>query len=104
MDEPKKKVIKKIGVLQKLSEKIHISCAFDEETNQVIISGMGELHLDIIVDRMPYEFRLVNVGKPEVAYKKTLRKRTEGKFIRQTVWCGQCGTRFDIEPGEWKWC
>ena len=59
----------------------------DEETGQTIISGMGELHLDIIVDRMNREFKVeCNVGKPQVAYRETIRKavKSEGKFVRQS--------------------
>ena len=62
----------------------------DEETGQTIISGMGELHLEIIVDRMKREFSVeANVGKPQVAYRETIRKaveKAEGKFVRQTGW------------------
>ena len=60
----------------------------DEETGQTIISGMGELHLDIIVDRMNREFKVdCNVGKPQVAYRETIRKavKAEGK-IRTSIW------------------
>jgi elongation factor G len=66
----------------------------DEETGQTIISGMGELHLEIIVDRLLREFNVgANVGKPQVAYKETVRKTVEqqGKFIRQTGGRGQYG-------------
>jgi elongation factor G len=66
----------------------------DEETGQTIIAGMGELHLDIIVDRMKREFKVeANVGKPQVAYRETIRKmvEAEGKFIRQTGGRGQYG-------------
>ena len=76
----------------------------DEESNQTIISGMGELHLDIIVDRMKREFRVVaNVGKPQVAYRETIRKSVEQeyKFVRQTGGRGQYGHVFlRIEPAE----
>ncbi len=76
----------------------------DEESNQTIISGMGELHLDIIVDRMKREFRVVaNVGKPQVAYRETIRKSVEQeyKFVRQTGGRGQYGHVFlRIEPTE----
>jgi elongation factor G len=66
----------------------------DEETGQVIISGMGELHLDIIVDRMKREFSVeANIGKPQVAYRETIRKpiEQEAKFVRQTGGRGQYG-------------
>ena len=66
----------------------------DEETGQTIISGMGELHLDIIVDRMNREFKVeCNVGKPQVAYRETIRKavKAEGKFVRQSGGRGQYG-------------
>ncbi len=76
----------------------------DEETGQTIISGMGELHLEIIVDRLRREFKVdCNVGKPQVAYKETITKsaRIEGKYIRQSGGRGQYGhVWFDIEPLE----
>ncbi|MGA2622341.1 MAG: elongation factor G [Bacteroidota bacterium] len=76
----------------------------NEETGQTIISGMGELHLEIIVDRMKREFRVeANVGKPEVAYRETIRKKVEqeGKFIRQSGGRGQYGhVWIEIEPNE----
>jgi elongation factor G len=76
----------------------------DEESGQTIISGMGELHLDIIVDRMKREFKVVaNVGKPQVAYRETIRKtiEQESKFVRQTGGRGQYGHVFlRIEPTE----
>lgn len=74
----------------------------DHETGQTIISGMGELHLEIIVDRMVREFSVQsNVGKPQVAYKETIRKATEaeGKYIRQTGGHGQYGhAKIRLEP------
>lgn len=79
----------------------------DEESGQTIISGMGELHLDIIVDRMKREFNVeANVGKPQVAYRETIRKSVEqeGKFIRQSGGRGQFGhvwIKLDpLEPGK----
>ena len=76
----------------------------NEETGQTIISGMGELHLEIIVDRMKREFRVdANVGRPQVAYRETIRKKIEqeGKFIRQSGGRGQYGhVWITIEPNE----
>ena len=76
----------------------------DPESGQTIISGMGELHLDIIVDRMRREFNVqANVGKPQVAYRETIRKavRVEGKFVRQTGGRGQYGhVWLELEPLE----
>jgi elongation factor G len=77
----------------------------DPETNQVIISGMGELHLEIIVDRLKREFGVeANIGRPQVAYRETIRNRAEkveGKFVRQTGGRGQYGhVVINIEPGE----
>ena len=95
--EPKTKADQeKMGIaLQKLAEedptfKVHT----DPETAQTIISGMGELHLDIIVDRLLREFKVgCNVGNPQVAYRETIRKavKSEGKFIRQSGGKGQYG-------------
>ncbi len=105
--EPKTKADQaKLGeALQKLAEEdptFRIST--NEETGQTIISGMGELHLEIIIDRMKREFRVeANVGKPQVAYKETVRKKTqaEGKFIRQSGGRGQYGhVVIEIEPNE----
>ncbi len=76
--------------------------SFDEETGQTIISGMGELHLDIIVDRLLREFKVgANVGKPQVAYRETIKNKTkaEGKFVRQSGGRGQYGHVYiELEP------
>jgi len=76
----------------------------DPDSGQTIISGMGELHLEIIVDRMMREFNVqANVGKPQVAYRETIRKKSEaeGKYIRQTGGSGQYGhVKIRIEPQE----
>src|SRR5213075_1584966 len=76
----------------------------DPDSGQTIISGMGELHLEIIVDRMMREFKVeANVGKPQVAYRETIRRKgeAEGKYIRQTGGRGQYGhTKIRIEPNE----
>jgi elongation factor G len=76
---------------------------FDDETGQTVISGMGELHLEILVDRLTREFNVAaNVGKPQVAYRETIRKpvhKVEGRFVRQTGGRGQFGDVFiDLEP------
>src|SRR5690606_4241788 len=94
--------------LQKLSEedptfRVHT----DEETGQTIIEGMGELHLEIIVDRMMREFKVdANIGRPQVAYRETVRAeavKVEGKFVRQTGGRGQYGhvviNLYPQEPG-----
>jgi len=96
----------KMGIaLQKLAEEdptFRIST--DTETGQTLISGMGELHLEIIIDRLLREFNVeANVGRPQVAYKETIRKKVkaEGKFIRQTGGRGQYGhVVLEIEPRE----
>jgi elongation factor G len=76
----------------------------DEESGQTIIAGMGELHLEILVDRMKREFNVeANVGKPQVAYRETIRKavKAEGKFVRQSGGKGQFGhVWLEIEPNE----
>jgi elongation factor G len=76
----------------------------DPETNQTVIAGMGELHLEILVDRMKREFKVeANVGAPQVAYRETVRQsvRAEGKFVRQSGGKGQYGhVVIDLEPGD----
>jgi elongation factor G len=105
--EPKTKVDQeKLGMaLQRLSEedptfKVHT----DDETGQTIIEGMGELHLEIIIDRLLREFRVdANQGKPQVAYKETIRRPAHGvgRFIRQTGGKGQYGhAEVEVRPGE----
>jgi elongation factor G len=106
--EPKTKADQdKLAIaLQKLSEedptfRVHT----DEETSQTIISGMGELHLEVLVERMRREFKVdANVGRPQVAYRETIRHRVvdvEGKFIRQTGGRGQYGhVVINLEPAE----
>ena len=92
--------------LQKLAEEdptFHVRS--DAETGQTIISGMGELHLEILVDRMKREFKVeANVGRPQVAYRETVRRRVEdieGKFVRQTGGRGQYGhVVINLEPSE----
>jgi elongation factor G len=106
--EPKSKADQeKMGIaLQRLSSEdpsFHVNT--DEESGQTIIGGMGELHLEIIVDRMKREFGVdCNVGKPQVAYRETIRKTIEdadGKFVRQSGGKGQYGhVVFKIEPNE----
>jgi len=103
--EPKTKADQeKMAVaLQKLAkEDPSFRVQTDEESGQMIISGMGELHLDIIVDRMKREFGVVaNVGRPQVAYRETIKKAVEqeGKFVRQSGGKGQYGHVFlRIEP------
>jgi len=105
--EPKTKADQeKMGIaLQRLAEedptfRVHT----DEETGQTIISGMGELHLDIIVDRMKREFKVeANVGQPQVAYRESIKKSTEieGKYIKQSGGRGQYGhVWLRLEPNE----
>lgn len=105
--EPKTKMDQeKMGVaLQKLAEEDPtFRIKTDPETGQTLISGMGELHLEIIVDRMMREFKVeANVGRPQVAYKETVLKKakSEGRFIRQSGGRGQYGhVVLEIEPGE----
>ncbi len=96
----------KMGVaLQRLAEEDPtFRASTDKETGQTVIEGMGELHLEVIVDRMMREFKVeANVGKPQVAYKETISKhvKQEGKFIRQTGGKGQFGhVWIDVEPLE----
>ena len=106
--EPKTKADQdKLAIaLMKLSEedptfRVHS----DPETSQTIISGMGELHLEIIVDRMMREFKVdANIGRPQVAYRETIKKRVEkveGKFIRQSGGKGQYGhCVINMQPSE----
>ena len=105
--EPKTKADQeKMGMaLSKLAQedptfKVHT----DPDSGQTIISGMGELHLEIIVDRMMREYKVeANVGKPQVAYRETIRKKSEaeGKYIRQTGGRGQYGhAKIRLEPQE----
>jgi len=106
--EPKTKndMDKLSKALQSLSEEDPtFRVSVDPETNQTVIAGMGELHLEILVDRMLREFKVeANVGAPQVAYRETIRKavnRIEGKFIRQSGGKGQYGhVVIDLEPGE----
>ncbi|MEK9802252.1 MAG: elongation factor G, partial [Curvibacter sp.] len=106
--EPKTKTDQeKMGIaLQRLAaEDPSFRVRTDEESGQTIISGMGELHLEIIVDRMKREFGVeANVGKPQVAYRETIRKKVtdvEGKFVRQSGGKGQYGhVVFTVEPSE----
>src|SRR3989339_1485911 len=105
--EPKSKADEeKMGVaLSRLAEEDPtFRVRTDEETSQTIIGGMGELHLDIIVDRMKREFNVqANVGRPQVAYRETIKKKVEveGKYIRQTGGRGQYGHVYlTIEPLE----
>jgi elongation factor G len=105
--EPKTKADQeKLSIaLQKLAkEDPSFRVSMDHETGQTIISGMGELHLEIIVDRLKREFNVdVNVGKPQVAYRETIKKEvtSEGKFIKQTGGRGQYGhVWLKIEPLE----
>ena len=105
--EPKTKSDQeKLGLsLNKISlEDPTFKVKFDDETGQTIISGMGELHLEIIVDRLKREFNVdANVGRPQVAYRETITRESdvESKFIRQTGGRGQYGhVKIKMEPGE----
>ncbi|MBD2528247.1 elongation factor G [Nostoc flagelliforme FACHB-838] len=106
--EPKTKndMDKLSKALQSLSEEDPtFRVRVDPETNQTVIAGMGELHLEILVDRMLREFKVeANVGAPQVAYRETIRKavnKVEGKFIRQSGGKGQYGhVVINLEPGE----
>ncbi|MBC6475483.1 MAG: elongation factor G [Hormoscilla sp. GM102CHS1] len=105
--EPKtKQDMEKLSkALQSLSEEDPtFRVSVDGETNQTVIAGMGELHLEILVDRMLREFKVeANVGAPQVAYRETIRKavKAEGKFIRQSGGKGQYGhVEIELEPAE----
>ena len=106
--EPKTKAdLDKLGgALQKLAyEDPSFRTYTNAETGQTIIAGMGELHLEIIVDRLKREFKVdANVGKPQVAYRETIQKKVvdiDGRFVRQTGGHGQYGhVRVDMEPAE----
>lgn len=105
--EPKtKQDMEKLSkALQSLSEEDPtFRVSIDQETNQTVIAGMGELHLEILVDRMLREFKVeANIGAPQVAYRETVRKavKAEGKFVRQSGGKGQYGhVVIQLEPGE----
>ncbi len=105
--EPKSKADQdKLGIaLQRLAEEDPTFKVYtDEETGQTIIAGMGELHLEIIVDRLLREFKVeANIGKPQVAYRETITKavKSEGKFVRQSGGRGQYGhVVLEVEPNE----
>ncbi|MDP7039375.1 MAG: elongation factor G [Myxococcota bacterium] len=105
--EPKNKgAEEKLGLaLQKLAvEDPSFQVASDQETGQTIIKGMGELHLEVIVDRLRREFKVeASVGKPQVAYRETITKHVkgEGRFVRQTGGRGQYGhCQVEVEPAE----
>jgi len=103
--EPKTKADQEklsVSLVKLAQEDPSFKVSYDEETGQTIISGMGELHLEIIVDRLMREFKVgANIGKPQVAYKETIRKKAvaEGKYVRQTGGRGQYGhVHLEIEP------
>jgi elongation factor G len=93
-----------IGLQRLASEDPSFRVSSDEETGQTIIAGMGELHLEILVDRLKREFGVdANVGRPQVAYRETIRKAAEGigKFVRQSGGKGQYGhAEITLEPNE----
>src|SRR5436853_539641 len=104
--EPKTKVDQEkmgVAVARLAEEDPTFQVRTDEETGQTVISGMGELHLEVIVDRMKREFKVeAGVGRPQVAYRETVRghaQKVEGKFVRQTGGSGQYGVVYiDLEP------
>lgn len=105
--EPKSKADqdKMTDALIKLAEEDPtFQVAYDDQTGQTVIAGMGELHLDIIIDRMKREFRVqCNVGQPQVAYRETITKhvRVEGRFVRQSGGRGQYGhVWLELEPND----
>jgi elongation factor G len=106
--EPKTKADQdKLGIILRkfLDEDPSLRVEYDQETSQTIISGMGELHLEIIIDRMRREHGLeANIGRPQVAYKEAITRKVEdvvGKFISQSGGRGQYGhVVVDVEPGE----
>jgi elongation factor G len=103
--EPKTKADQEklsLSLVKLAQEDPSFKVSYDDETGQTIISGMGELHLEIIVDRLMREFKVgANVGKPQVAYKETIRTNAaaEGRFVRQSGGRGQYGhVQMEIEP------
>src|SRR5213075_2040145 len=92
------------GLQQLAEEDPTFRCFTNEETSQLIIAGMGELHLEIIIDRLKREFKVeANTGAPQIAYRETITKKAEGegKFIRQSGGKGQYGHALvNIEPNE----
>jgi elongation factor G len=92
------------GLLKLAEEDPTFRVQYDDQTGQTVISGMGELHLDIIVDRLKREFRVqCNVGRPQVAYRETITRpvRVEGRFVRQSGGRGQFGhVWLEVEPNE----
>jgi elongation factor G len=105
--EPKSKVDQDKmtdGLIKLAEEDPTFRVQYDDQTGQTVISGMGELHLDIIVDRLKREFRVqCNVGRPQVAYRETITRhvRVEGRFVRQSGGRGQFGhVWLELEPNE----